>query len=549
MHGRVKVKTSAEQQEEKRKERQSKLKIFRKVINAFFNKVSKEEYDNDGLEITKQILASNSDYSSMWNYRKKCFANSEKPKSEIEAMLNSELTFIESCLRNNPKSYGCWHQRCFVLLKLKTPDWKRELQLCNLFLQFDDRNFHCWDYRRFVCSHSNHPLKDEIDYTNKLIESNFSNYSSWHYRSKLLPEVYPDSSVGNKIAERKLLEELELVQNAFFTDPNDQSAWFYHKWLLGRGHPMQSILSLHVSRFPSTLTCTLRKPIKEEDCQQALVRVNGTVISGKWKPHSSACYMNTWTFTPHEKIGTGLISVSCQVDGVETQITMEIDDNEALCCAKNTIETFCESSSDAKLLVLEEELNSCRELNELEPDNKWVVLTLVFLMKAIDPIRFFSEMKELLKSLCIIDSKRSCYYQDLHSKYAVENWIICADLQSRKADLRNKGITRLCHVEFLVGLTHLDLSHNKLKALGSTFLVFPWLQELKADDNEITEIDGLKALPSLITLSLNSNALSSVELLSCLSTCPNLQHVSLKSNPVSSCEKDYFKNFPFRLTL
>lgn len=89
----------------------------------------------------------------------------------------------------------------------------------------------------------------ELAFSYDKIASNFSNYSAWHYRIKLLPVLCPSAKGHDRINDEKLREgnnivhfvfcsislEFQLVQNAFYTDPNDQSAWFYHKWLIGRG--------------------------------------------------------------------------------------------------------------------------------------------------------------------------------------------------------------------------------------------------------------------------------------------------------------------------
>lgn len=57
--------------------------------------------------------------------------------------MKAELGFLESCLRVNPKSYGTWHHRCWLLSRLPEPNWARELELCARFLEADERNCRC----------------------------------------------------------------------------------------------------------------------------------------------------------------------------------------------------------------------------------------------------------------------------------------------------------------------------------------------------------------------------------------------------------------------
>lgn len=74
----------------------------------------------------------------------------------------------------------------------------------------------------------------ELAYTLRKIESNFSNFSAWHWRSKLLPHVWASSQNDDdeKAGEKRRDEELELVRQALYTDPDDQSVWLYHAWLV-----------------------------------------------------------------------------------------------------------------------------------------------------------------------------------------------------------------------------------------------------------------------------------------------------------------------------
>ena len=63
-----------------------------------------------------------------------------RDEDEVQKVYVAELSFLESCLKINPKSYGSWYHRGWVSARLPRPDWARELSLCDRCLSLDDRN-------------------------------------------------------------------------------------------------------------------------------------------------------------------------------------------------------------------------------------------------------------------------------------------------------------------------------------------------------------------------------------------------------------------------
>jgi len=542
MHGRVKVKTTAEQEEAKQKERQQKLKLFKHATHKLNEMRSAKVHDQEALRLLSDVLSANPDLYTMWNFRKEILLGLQQTRSpeELQELYEAELPFTETCLRVNPKSYGAWHHRCWVLDHMTTPDFHRELQLCNKYLELDERNFHCWDYRRFVVQRAGVPASEELRYTDSKIAANFSNYSSWHYRSKLLPLVHPDPEGQRILEETTLLQEFELVQNAAFTDPNDQSAWFYHRWLLGRGEVPLSIVSVHVDiSTPTvdvstpTVVVTFSKFVMVPSACAAQVSVEGVALPGTWTPLKSETeFSNMWMFKPTEGFGAGELSVTVPGCDVTATCTLRPGQNVAVGWGPGySPNVFRRELSAAAMTVLGQELESCKQLEQLEPDNKWVLLTSVLLMKALG----VGQIDPYINRLKLVDPFRRSYYNDLRSKFLIEAFLDSRDREDSDLSLVGRGLTSLYHVEFVSHVTRFDVSNNQLRALPQAAYLHHVL-ELAAANNVISTCKGVRGLGRLRRLDLSNNSISHVTSLLDLQTCPSLTELDLRDNPIVHVE-------------
>lgn len=256
MHGRLKVKTSKEQEEEQRLKKRDTALHFRDLSQRLFKLRPKLTFiDNyeEFFKITTELLLLNADFYTVWNIRREALLayvdkiqrdiqQEENPndnnlfEEQVMKVWKDELSFTNDCLRKNEKSYSVWQHRIWILSKMPKSQYELEILLCNSFLTKDERNFHCWDYRSYISDVlAQRDIEKEFEFTTEKIRSNFSNFSAWHRRHKLLLRAMamPEDKCP-KTCNLKLIwtEEYNMILNALFTDPTDQSPWLYHDWLV-----------------------------------------------------------------------------------------------------------------------------------------------------------------------------------------------------------------------------------------------------------------------------------------------------------------------------
>ena len=259
-HG-VKKSEVKELTEEEKAKNELQLKKLKAIQDQILKIRAKNTYDQKSMDFLLKSSVLMPDYPTLWSIRKILMEQHLPTLTDDEAMeyLLKEIKSILPIMMKNPKSYLLWYHRIWSLVKCIEIEIKKgtlleksvligEIELCNKFFLKDDRNFHCWNYRVKILSLISiyfqntfqKFIEDELKFTIEKITMNFSNFSAWLYRSKLIPIYFVQHNIkwNTKEALDFFKDDLELIKKAIYTDPKDQSPWNYLSWIITNFSPM-----------------------------------------------------------------------------------------------------------------------------------------------------------------------------------------------------------------------------------------------------------------------------------------------------------------------
>ncbi|CUM67822.1 uncharacterized protein PRCAT00005529001 [Priceomyces carsonii] len=259
-HGIKKVKLTEEARKAKLEKDKIKIANYRKLTNRILDLRDSGNYSIGSLSETTTLLNINPEFYTVWNFRREILLSLfEKQELDMKQALEEDLQMVLAHLKRFPKCYWIWNHRIWCLGQLQKKhlaNWKYELGIVSKLLELDNRNFHGWQYRRYVVDNMEKNLPpdqalvgslqiniNELQYTTTKVNKNISNFSAWHNRTKLIPKIYQILlKVGKtgQFADEQifsdpyvtLLHELELIKTGMYMDADDSSVWLYLRWLL-----------------------------------------------------------------------------------------------------------------------------------------------------------------------------------------------------------------------------------------------------------------------------------------------------------------------------
>lgn len=187
MHGRVKsVEREKEERrtDDERREALTKIRMYHEVSQKVLRLKQDHVLESHILPLTSHLLLLNPEFHMIWSYRREIITDLlEKHKAGVEGVTmtpqeiaTTELRLTFDALQRNPKSYAAWYQRQWII-DLGLGNLPKELSLCDKLLELDERNFHCWNYRRHICHLANISDKEQLEFSSVKVQQNFSNYS------------------------------------------------------------------------------------------------------------------------------------------------------------------------------------------------------------------------------------------------------------------------------------------------------------------------------------------------------------------------------------
>ena len=223
MHGHL-IADRKELTEKERDEERSAAETACARLDELMRRKREKDYSSESFVTSLELVKLNPELGLAWNFRREAILASD----ESARLVQEELKLLNSVMmdRQMTKSYCLWTHRRWLLRLIENKDTlnqtlQDEKILVEKLLHVDGRNFHAWSYRQWLRMHFASLEWEDLQFSLHLIEADFSNYSAWFLRRSCWKEI-----------ELVKDAELELIWNALFTEPNDQSCWQYHDWLV-----------------------------------------------------------------------------------------------------------------------------------------------------------------------------------------------------------------------------------------------------------------------------------------------------------------------------